>query len=178
MKKFCVLVLGFVAIVFVAINLPSGQNVDYLRLHIRANSNLSVDQNVKYEIRTMLVDMLTPYLCNVSSKEQAINIINNKTQEIELKCNNLLMNKGFAYKSKVKINNEYFPTRTYNNTTLESGYYDAVIVELGDATGDNWWCVMYPPLCFVNKNENNNQIKYKSKIVEWFEGLFKQKENT
>ena len=64
----------------------------------------------------------------------------------------ILRQKGFNYVSNVKINNEYFPSRTYENTTLESGYYDAVIIELGEAKGDNWWCVMYPPLCFVNKN--------------------------
>ena len=75
--------MGFVVVVMVAISLPSEQNVDYLRLHIRANSNASVDQQAKYEIRTMLVDMLTPYLCNVSSKEKAIEIINNKTTDIE-----------------------------------------------------------------------------------------------
>ena len=82
------------------------------------------------------------------------------------------MKNGFNYVSNIKINNEYFPTRTYANTTLESGYYDAVIIELGEAEGDNWWCVMYPPLCFVNKNENNMQIKYKSKIWEWINSLF------
>ena len=83
-----------------------------------------------------------------------------------------LREKGFNYSVNIKIDNEFFPTRTYANTTLESGYYDAVIIELGDAQGDNWWCVMYPPLCFVNKNEKVNQIKYKSIIYEWFEKLF------
>ena len=87
-------------------------------------------------------------------------------------CTDILSKKGFSYSVNVKIDNEYFPTRTYSNTTLESGYYDAVIVELGQAEGDNWWCVMYPPLCFVNNFENSIQIKYKSKIVEWFKNLF------
>ncbi|MCQ2564379.1 MAG: stage II sporulation protein R, partial [Clostridia bacterium] len=54
----------------------------------------------------------------------------------------------------------------------KAGYYDAVIIELGEGVGDNWWCIMYPPLCFVNKNENAIQIKYKSKLVEWFKNMF------
>lgn len=160
-------------IVFGAVAMPEKkENNDYLRLHIRANSNAEVDQNVKYKIKDKVVEMLTPFLCNVSSKENAINVVNEKKVEIINGCENLLKRNGFKYSVNVKINNEYFPARTYCNTTLESGYYDAVIVELGEAKGDNWWCVMYPPLCFVNKNEEVKQIKYKSKVVEWFKSIF------
>ena len=171
MKKLgCVLVFIVVLIVIV---LPKNEtNYDYLRLHIRANSNTVFDQNVKYEIKTEVVKFLTPYLQSVKSKSEAIEVINQKADEIESICDLKLKNNGFNYCSNVKINNEYFPTRTYENTTLESGYYDAVIIELGEAEGDNWWCVMYPPLCFVNKNENNKQIKYKSRIAEWFKKVF------
>lgn len=157
-----------------ALFLPSkSNNVDCLRLHIRANSNELVDQDVKYEIKNVLVEYLAPKFSNISSKEEAVKVVENNKASIENICDNMLKSKGLNYVSNVKVNNEYFPTRTYSNVTLESGYYDAVIVELGQAEGDNWWCVMYPPLCFVNKNENNMQIKYKSKILEWFESLFK-----
>lgn len=171
--KICV-VLGLIVAIFAGVLFIPDQEIDYdyLRLHIRANSNMAVDQNVKYEIKDMMVEFLTPYFCNVKSKADAVKKVEELTAEITIRCVNLLREKGFFYSVNVKINNEYFPTRTYNNTTLESGYYDAVIIELGDAVGDNWWCVMYPPLCFVNKNENNMQIKYKSKIVEWFKSLF------
>ncbi|MBQ8615653.1 MAG: stage II sporulation protein R [Clostridia bacterium] len=162
-----------IAVIVGALCIPQKEvEYDYLRLHIRANSNLECDQNVKYEIKDAMVDFLTPYLCNVESKEKAIEIVNNCSSLMKSKCLEILRNKGFNYPVNIKINNEYFPTRTYANTTLESGYYDAVIVELGEAEGDNWWCVMYPPLCFVNKNENSNQIKYKSIIYEWFQKIF------
>ncbi len=170
-----IIIIGLIFVVVLCGVLIPKQEVneyDYLRLHIRANSNSEIDQTVKYKIKDEMVKFLTPYLCDVESKEKAIEIINlNKTQLIN-KCLNVLHQNGFNYSVNIKINNEYFPTRTYSNTTLESGYYDAVIVELGKAEGDNWWCVMYPPLCFVNKNENINQIKYKSIIYEWFEKIF------
>lgn len=171
--KVCIVGLLFIVIVAFAINIPS-QDVeyDYLRLHIRANSNSEIDQNIKYEIKDLMIDFLSPILCEVKSKQQAIDIINNNKNDIKNKCLSLLRKRGFYYSVNIKINNEYFPTRTYSNTTLESGYYDAVIVELGSAEGDNWWCVMYPPLCFVNKNEEMQQIKYKSRVFEWFESLF------
>ncbi len=172
MKKFVALFLLVVVVGAVALVLPKGEDYDYLRIHIRANSNSAVDQNVKYEIKDKIVEYLTPYLCNVLSKQQAIEIITAQNNNLINICKNTLRLNGFSYSVNIKIANEYFPTRTYANTTLESGYYDAVIVELGEAVGDNWWCVMYPPLCFVNKNENDIQIKYKSKIVEWFKAIF------
>lgn len=152
--------------------LPQKVEYDYLRLHIRANSNMVVDQNVKYQVKACVVEFLAPLFCNVKSKSEAIKIVENCCDDIKYKCDNVLKQNGFNYVCNVKINNEYFPTRTYQNTTLESGYYDAVIIELGEAQGDNWWCVMYPPLCFVNNFENNMQIKYKSKVWEWLNSIF------
>ncbi len=172
MKKFLIVILLILGVIGIALSLPKNKEYDYLRLHIRANSNSSIDQNVKYEIKDSLVEFLTPYFSNVKSKEEAINKVESLTNNMETICYAVLRENGFNYSVNVKISNEYFPTRTYSNTTLESGYYDAVIVELGEAKGDNWWCVMYPPLCFVNNFENNIQIKYKSKIFEWFKNLF------
>ena len=173
MKKILI-VSGLILIIICgALLLPKQEvKIDYLRLHIRANSNSEQDQNVKYKIKDKLMYILTPYLCDVESKEKAVEIIHNNNTKIVNECLNLLQENGFWYSVNIKIANEFFPTRKYSNTTLESGYYDAVIIELGAAVGDNWWCVMYPPLCFVNKNENINQIKYKSVIYEWFKKLF------
>ena len=160
MKKILLIFVLFLSLIIGALMIPEKDiNYDYLRLHIRANSNSEIDQAVKYEIKDVMVEFLTPKFCNVKSKDEAIKIVENNKNIMKSKCLDMLIKKGFNYSVNIKINNEYFPTRTYANTTLESGYYDAVIVELGKAQGDNWWCVMYPPLCFVNKNENTKQIK-------------------
>lgn len=171
-NKICVIVVLILLLIIGASFLPTAEvEYDYLRLHIRANSNSEIDQNIKYEIKDELVEFLTPYFCNVTSKNEAIEIVNNLKEKMSEICVEVLRKNGFNYSANVKINNEYFPTRTYSNTTLESGYYDAVIVELGSAEGDNWWCVMYPPLCFITR-ENQTEITFKSKIVEWFKSLF------
>lgn len=173
MKKF-VFVFGLILVVIIgALFIPAkGEDYDYLRLHIRANSNSEIDQNVKYKIKDEMVKFLTPHLCNIESKEKAVEVVENYSNIMRSVCSDVLAENGFNYSVNIRIDNEYFPTRTYANVTLESGYYDAVIVELGEAEGDNWWCVMYPPLCFVNKNENVKQIKYKSIICEWWHKLF------
>ena len=171
-NKICVIVVLILLLIIGASFLPTAEvEYDYLRLHIRANSNSEIDQNIKYEIKDELVEFLTPYFCNVTSKNEAIEIVNNLKEKMSEICVEVLRKNGFNYSANVKINNEYFPTRTYSNTTLESGYYDAVIVELGCAEGDNWWCVMYPPLCFITR-ENQTEITFKSKIAEWFKSLF------
>ena len=162
----------FILIAVIALSLPKAEDYDYLRIHIRANSNSQIDQSVKYKVKDSIVDYLTPWLCGVKTKQQAIEVVNKEKINMQNIGKKVLKENGFNYSVNVKIANEYFPTRTYNNTTLESGYYDAVIVELGDAVGDNWWCVMYPPLCFVGENTNENKITFKSRLSNWFSGLF------
>ena len=174
MKKFIGCVVAVVVVICIALNLPTEKQVDYdyLRIHIRANSNSTIDQNVKIKVKENVVAYLTPKLCDVQTKQQAVDIVVKERENITLIVANTLKANGLEYGANVKLTNEYFPTRTYVNTTLESGYYDAVVVELGDAVGDNWWCVMYPPLCFATQN-NTNKVKFKSRFVQWFENLFK-----
>jgi len=82
-------------------------------------------------------------------------------ERLEAIADGILSNNGFSYKCEIVVRNEKFPTRVYDGVTLKSGYYDALIVNLGKAEGDNWWCVVYPPLCF-----GNAKPVYRSKIAE------------
>ena len=148
----------------VAVGIKSDESsVEYLRIHIRANSNSEKDQSVKYEIKDKVISYLTPYIANCNTKSQAIKLLNDKKDELTDMIDNLLIDRGFSYKSNVAVRNEKFPTRVYEDFTLEEGFYDAVIVELGKGAGDNWWCVVYPPLCFTG---NGSEVYYKSKILE------------
>ena len=166
-----VIVIGIFSFCFLNFKIKDDTYTEYLRIHIRANSNSIEDQNVKYKVKDEIVEALIPVLSEVETFEEAKSVISNNFSLITSVADNVLKQEGFNYSSRAKIDNEYFPTRTYANTTLESGYYDAVIVELGEAVGDNWWCVMYPPLCFIT-NGNQTEITFKSKIVEWFKSIF------
>ncbi len=166
MNKNCIIffLIGIISLTVVFLAVGKSQNVttEYLRIHVRANSNESADQQIKYELKDKLVAYLTPYIAQVDTKSEAIRLLKEKSGQMESICNAYLNLKGFNYTAKVKIANEYFPTRVYDDLTLESGYYDSIIVELGSAKGDNWWCVVYPPLCFVK----NAPVTYRSKILE------------
>lgn len=146
-------------------------NNDYLRIHIRANSNSSDDQNIKYEIKSQIVEFLTPYLVQISNKDQAIKKIGELKYEIERVCDTTLRNNNFDYTSEAMITSEFFPSRTYDDLTLSDGYYDALIVNLGSGEGDNWWCVVYPPLCFVGSQGTQN-IYYRSLLYEIIKKYF------
>lgn len=151
----------------------SKSNEEYLRIHIRANSNLEIDQNVKYKVKDEVVNYLTPKIAECSSLEDVCKTIEQQKTGLEALCNKTLKNNGFDYVAKVKIQNEYFPTRAYGEYVLQADFYDALIIELGSACGDNWWCVVYPPLCFINAKElDSTSIKYKSKIYELINKFF------
>lgn len=168
MKAFCISFLVCIIIVVSAFGLwinSQGVNTEYLRIHIRADSNSECDQAVKYQVKDAVVEYLTPFIAQVSSKAEAKEMLIDNLNGIEKSANAVLKSKGFSYVCKAKLVEEEFPTRVYDGFTLEQGIYDALILELGSAKGDNWWCVVYPPLCFT-QGESGNQYIYKSKIME------------
>ncbi len=145
---------------------------DYLRIHIRANSNTQIDQEVKYKVKDEIVKVLTPLLCSVGSKEEAIKVVDENIDLITRTADCVLEENNFSYKSKAGIRSEFFPTRSYGELTLNSDVYDALIIELGNGTGDNWWCVVYPPMCFVPSEGDGEEVIYKSKILEVIKNFF------
>lgn len=144
--------------------------VEYLRIHIRANSNSTEDQNVKYKVKEGVVDGLIPLLSEINSFDEAKEVMYENLDFIESIANKILAEEGFSYTAKADIDNEYFPTRTYDNVVLEEGYYDALILRLGSGEGDNWWCLVYPAFCFTRSDKSENVI-YISKIWEIIKNL-------
>lgn len=145
--------------------------VQYLRIHIRANSNSEQDQTVKYKVKDNVVEALIPLLSQIESFEEAKCVISENFSMIEQVANQTLQDNGFSYTSSAKISNEYFPTRTYENITLEEGYYDALILNLGSGEGDNWWCIVFPAFCFTQTKKSDN-IVYISQIWEIIKSVF------
>lgn len=167
MKKFIALAVVSLAVIatiyFVGTASFAQADTDYLRIHVRANSNEQIDQNVKYKVKDEVVRFITPYASKCTDKDKAIEIIGGILPEIEKVCDRVLKANGFTYTSKASVRAEEFPTRVYGDLTLESGIYDALIIELGSGTGDNWWCVIYPPLCFTSATTD---VEYRSIIYD------------
>lgn len=165
-----VLVLMLAGIYYGAYGVGNNIHKEYLRIHIRADSNDEVAQSVKYKVRDGVVEFLTPYIAVANTKEKAEKMLSSKLKDIENVADGVLKANGFSYTAHAYLNNEKFPTRVYDGVTLESGFYDALIIELGSGKGDNWWCVVYPPLCFYSENSN---VVLKSKIKEIIDGFYR-----
>ena len=163
--KYILITISVVAItlIFALSGLVSGEcEVQYLRIHIRANSNEAGDQSVKYKVKEKIVEYMSPKLDNVTSKKEAMKILNANLDGMKKVADKTLVENGYTYTANVKLRSEEFPVRTYGDLTLDSGVYDALIIELGSGTGDNWWCVVFPPLCFVGEESEDEDFEYKS----------------
>ncbi len=170
MKKFCIIFLLSIIISLTAVGLSGGlgetqtQNAEYIRIHIRANSNDSVDQAVKYLVKDEIVEYLTSVVAECTSKEKARKSVENSLSGIERVANAVLKSQGFDYGASAAVKTESFPTRVYGEFVLEEGEYLALVINLGEGEGNNWWCVIYPPLCFSGNTKT--EVIYKSKIAE------------
>ena len=120
------------------------------RLHVIANSNSDEDQNLKYKVRDNLLNYMNNICKDCTSKEEAINIVSEHQEEFRQVALETIKNEGYSYDVKIEIGNFEFPTKQYGDISLPAGFYDALKVEIGKAEGRNWWCVMFPSLCFVD----------------------------
>lgn len=149
-----------------------GVTAEYLRIHIRADSNDAAAQRVKYEVRDAVVEFLVPVIAYARDKEEAKAAIRKNFDGVERAAERVLSKNGFSYGARAELKKEWFPTRVYDGVTLPDGEYESLILRLGKGEGDNWWCVAYPPLCFSTYGGQN--IAYKSwiveKIAEWKKG--------
>ena len=120
------------------------------RLHIIANSNSDEDQILKLKIRDNLINYMNSISKNVLNKQEIINLAKKHQEDFYRIAKDTILENGYNYDAKIEIGNFFFPTKEYGDISLPAGFYDALKVEIGNADGQNWWCVMFPPLCFVD----------------------------
>ena len=161
MKK--VLVLGLIFVVFIVGVISVNAQNDIVRIHIRANSDSENDQNVKIMVRDEINLYLQPILEEPTTKEEAINVLNQHL--IELKN---IAEKVSGQDCRVTLGQEYFPKKTYNQKVYPEGEYTALIIEIGEGKGRNWWCVAFPNMCYT---QGEKKVEYKSFFVEILERL-------
>lgn len=165
------------------------------RLHVIANSDSKEDQELKLKVRDELLSYMNIISKDSANKQEAMQIANEHKEEFTQIAEKVIKENGYNYTVNVQVGKADFPTKYYGDITLPAGTYDALKVQIGEANGQNWWCVMFPPLCFVDvstgivpdnskqelkqslDNEeydlisktDNNEISFKFKIVELFQ---------
>lgn len=121
-----------------------------LRFHILANSDSSADQQVKLEVRSLILDYIQELLPPEKGKKETIHCLREQKATIEKTASQYLAQRGYPYGAELEITRCYFPTRVYDNMVIPCGEYDAARITLGKGKGHNWWCVLYPRFCFVD----------------------------
>lgn len=200
-KSFVLLFLLTLFIILSAISYVTAVSNDIsnsvFRLHVIANSDSKDDQDLKLKVRDSLLDYMNTLVSNCCSKNEVIALAQEHKEDFKKIAEQVISENGFSYSVNIQICNTNFPTKTYGDISLPAGTYDTLKVEIGEAKGKNWWCVMFPPLCFVDvssgvvpdsskqeikenlneeeydliSNTNNNEIQFKFKLIEFFQNL-------
>ena len=123
---------------------------EIIRFHVIANSDSEKDQKLKLEIRDEVIKYLEPKLAQSKSINQSRKIIKENDKKVKEIAKNVVKDKGYNYKIDSQLSKENFPEKVYGNITLPQGEYEAYRILIGDSVGQNWWCVIFPPLCFVD----------------------------
>jgi stage II sporulation protein R len=123
-----------------------------IRFHVIANSDSDEDQNLKLKVRDAVIEYLQPKLANSSSIDESEEIIKENYAQLEEISKNIILENGYNYEVKVGIEFSNFPAKQYSNVVLPAGEYKALKIIIGEGDGKNWWCVMFPPLCFVDES--------------------------
>lgn len=140
-----------------------------IRFHVIANSDSEGDQAVKLKVRDSVLKYISPKLKDSKSLEESRKILRKEDEKVLDIAKETLEENGYNYDVESTLSQEYFPVKTYGNITLPQGEYEAYRILIGEGSGQNWWCVMFPPLCFVDVEKGN--IAYKETEKEMKEVL-------
>ncbi len=168
------------------------------RLHVIANSDTVSDQSLKYKVRDNVLSYMNNLCSNIENKDEAIEIAKNHQDDFYKIAKQTILDNGYDYDVNIKIGIFDFPTKQYGDISFPAGSYDALRIEIGEAKGQNWWCVMFPPLCFVDmtsgvvpeeskkalegslsteeeyiliNDDRSSDIQFKFKLVELFQNV-------
>lgn len=200
-RIFVILILLSIFILISAVSYVDAVSNDIansvFRLHVIANSDSDEDQNLKLKVRDELLAYMNSISLESKTKQEAKQIANDHIQEFKQIAEKVIKENGFNYTVNVQVGEANFPTKYYGDIALPAGSYDALKVQIGEAKGQNWWCVMFPPLCFVDvstgivpdnskqelkqslndeeydliSKKDENEISFKFKIIELFQNL-------
>lgn len=144
-----VLTIGVVSVSYSDV-VNKGLADNLIRLHVIANSDTAEDQALKRDIRDIIINYMKPQLNNSKDLEQTKYIIGKNMDAITELAKDEIAKQGKDYDVKVMLGSYPFPTKSYGDVTLPAGNYQALRVVIGKGAGANWWCVLFPPLCFVD----------------------------
>jgi len=141
---------------------------DALRIRVIANSDSEYDQSIKNKVKENIQFKLYDLLKDTKGTEEARIIINNNLNYIDSEVNKTLKLNNYNLDYTINYGLNYFPSKEYKGTIYEEGYYESLVITLGEGKGNNWWCVLFPPLCLLEASDSDN-VEYTSYVKELIE---------
>ena len=174
MKKIIILISLFLS--FLVINKNVSANTilipdEAIRLRVIANSNSTYDQEIKMDVSFQVQNEIYNLLKDKSNIDDARTTIKNNIPKLENAVEKILKERNYLSTFKVNYGYNYFPEKEYKGVKYESGDYESVLVTLGEGKGDNWWCVLFPPLCLLEAEESD-EVEYKFFVQELIDKYF------
>ena len=166
MKKLLILfgfILFFVFRVKASYVIPD----EAIRIRVIPNSNSEYDQSIKEKVKELLEYKMYNLLKDTKGVNKARDLIKNNLGNIKEELNNLLIKENYIEKFSIDYGNNYFPKKEYKGVKYNSGYYESLVITLGKGKGDNWWCVLFPPICLIEAEENKD-VEYKFFVEDLF----------
>ena len=162
--------LLIIFIIFIT-NVNASKNIipnEAIRLRVIANSNTEYDQKIKLKVRDNIQHKLYELLKETKEIDSAREIINNNLNDIDRTVEQTLKSENYQNNYTINFGQNYFPQKKYKGITYKEGYYESLVVTLGEGKGDNWWCVLFPPLCLLEAEESD-EVEYKFFVQELLE---------
>lgn len=176
MKKVLLILMTFLIVVAISNKNTTEEIIipnDSIRIRVIANSNSDEDQKIKQKIRKSIQIELSKMLQDVNDINEVRNVLKNNLKDVEYTVEKELDKNNIDMKYQVNYGNNFFPMKTYKGVKYEEGYYESIVIKLGSSKGDNWWCVLFPPLCLMEEDDNNiEEVEYKSFVKEIIDKFF------
>ena len=178
MKKlilFSILLILF-AILYVNVNAEVDEIVipeAAIRVRVIADSNTVYDQSMKMKVKKYIETSLSPMLVHIDNVSDARDIISDNIDNLNENIEKIFKEEGYNKDFVINFGNNYFPEKDYKGVHYDEGNYESLVVTIGEGKGDNWWCVLFPPLCLLEASENETgDVEYQFFVAKMLDKIF------
>lgn len=176
MKKLILFVCAIISLFFIYSTVRAEEVVipnSSIRLRVVANSDSVIDQSMKKKVQNYIEDKVYKLLDGVDKIEEAREVISANLENISSDIDKIFIENNYDMNKSIDFGYNYFPAKMFKSVNYKEGYYESLVVYIGEAKGENWWCVLFPPLCLVDSQDLDNN-EYKFFVVEIVENFLKK----
>ena len=177
MRKIIILIITIVLLICFSNVSKKSESIipdSAIRFRVIANSNTAYDQNIKIQVRNLIQNKILELTKDTKSIDEVRSILIERKEELYNLTKDKLESLGYDKSFNISYGNNYFPEKKYKGLTYKSGEYESLVITLGEGKGDNFWCVLFPPLCTLEVDESNSDVEYIFFVKEILDRYFRK----